>query len=104
MARKPKAPIVDDRIHRLQMQVPGGPRVWLAPSGSGTMDPDSAHQFPTREAAEKHAAAISGPRSSHKVFVISTPRPAGIVKAAGVAGAIALGAALFSARKNQGRS
>ncbi len=59
-------------IHRVQYRVPGSPWVWLASSGSGTMDPDGAHEFSSREAAEKRAAAIGGPSSSVQAKAVTT--------------------------------
>jgi hypothetical protein len=63
------------RVHRIQFRMPGGPWVYLASNGNGTMSLDVAHQFPSREAAETRAAAMQGPRSSLQARVVSTKAP-----------------------------
>lgn len=55
-------------------QVPGSPWVYLAATGSGTMDPDAAVDFGSRSAAEARAVAMQGPRSSIRAKVTSRPK------------------------------
>lgn len=55
-------------------QVPGSPWVYVAATGSGTMDPDAAFDFGSCSAAESRAAAMQGPRSSLRAKVTSRPK------------------------------
>jgi len=57
-------------------QMPGSQWAYVAATGSGgTMSPDAAFDFGSREAAEARAAAMQGPRSSLRAKVTSTSRP-----------------------------
>ena len=73
MARKTKAQIrqeIEDALitsHHVQFQVPGSPWVWLTNQGTGTMSPDHALDFGTREAAERYIDRARDPRSSMKL-------------------------------------
>lgn len=59
-------------VHRVQFQVPGSPWVWVGERGSGTMNPDAAFRYPSREAAETAVRAMTGPRSSLLAKAVST--------------------------------
>ncbi len=56
-------------------QMPGSAWAYVARTGSGsTMNPDGAHDFGSRAAAEAHAASLQGPRSSLRAKVTSRPK------------------------------
>ena len=55
-------------------QLPGSPWVYVTRSGSGTLNPDDAFDFGSRDAAESRAAAMQGPRSSLRAKVTSRPK------------------------------
>lgn len=56
----------------VMFQVPGSSWVYVAKTGSGgTLDPDGAFDFGSRDAAESRATAMQGPRSSLRAKVTS---------------------------------
>ncbi len=70
MPRKTKAQIereIQDALntaHCLMFSVPGSRWVWFSKSGGGSMDPDEAIDFGSREAAETAMNLRRDPRSS----------------------------------------
>jgi hypothetical protein len=59
--------------YRVQFRVPGGMWVWATDRGTGTMNPDGAKVFPSKEAAEDAARRIQGPHSSLQAKVVPMP-------------------------------
>jgi hypothetical protein len=59
----------------VMFQMPGSQWSYVAVGGSGnTMNPDTAFDFGSREAAESRAEAMQGPRSSLRAKVTSQPK------------------------------
>lgn len=82
MPRKTKAQIereIADELakkHCVRVQVPGGPLLWLTSKGTASFSPDEAHDFGSREAAERRIESLQGPHAGSSYRYATTRKPA----------------------------